>query len=357
MSGERLGEAATAARALGLELSAVDEIANSLLNFESSIENELQAQLLTGKQLNLTRARELALNNDLAGLSGEIKDNIVTGTEFAGMNRIAQEGLASAIGVSRDQLARMVIQQDINNKLTGEQRANMMGLTLDQYQAQTAAESLRRSFQGIAQSIVGIVEPFANFVSKNEDLLKVLLLTAATFKGIQALQKTGLAISKAAELVGKRKLILQKMGIVKLGIENALKSKGLAKDTASAVARTIATGGTNLLAGAAAAATVGALVYGATKLFSAEDGMIDPKGGLVVSEPAGTFGVQLNPKDQILAGTDLNRPSQSTSSVTDSKPMLDVLTELLNTVKRGSTINIDGAPIGKAVTMTSVKSS
>ena len=357
MSGERLGEAATAARALGLELSAVDEIANSLLNFESSIENELQAQLLTGKQLNLTRARELALNNDLAGLSGEIKDNIVTGTEFAGMNRIAQEGLASAIGVSRDQLARMVIQQDINNKLTGEQRANMMGLTLDQYQAQTAAESLRRSFQGIAQSIVGIVEPFANFVSKNEDLLKVLLLTAATFKGIQALQKTGLAISKAAELVGKRKLILQKMGIVKLGIENALKSKGLEKDTASAVARTIATGGTNLLAGAAAAATVGALVYGATKLFSAEDGMIDPKGGLVVSEPAGTFGVQLNPKDQILAGTDLNRPSQSTSSVTDSKPMLDVLTELLNTVKRGSTINIDGAPIGKAVTMTSVKSS
>ena len=109
------------------------------------------------------------------------------------------------------------------------------------------------------------------------------------------------------------------------------------------------------IAGLALAGLATAAVY---KQFNkANDGMIDPKGGLVVSEPAGSFGVQLNPKDQILAGTDLNRPSQSTSSVTDSKPMLDVLTELLNTVKRGSTINIDGAPIGKAVTMTSVKSS
>ena len=354
MSGERLGEAATAARALGLELSAVDEIANSLLNFESSIENELQAQLLTGKQLNLTRARELALNNDLAGLSGEIKDNIVTGTEFAGMNRIAQEGLASAIGVSRDQLARMVIQQDINNKLTGEQRANMMGLTLDQYQAQTAAESLRRSFQGIAQSIVGIVEPFADFVTKNENLLKILISTAAVFKSIQLATSAITSYTKLQAALEARKGALIGGQNVMYAVQVSLKRKGVAADTASMVAMVIANP-IKSIAGLALAGLATAAVY---KQFNkAKDGMIDPKGGLVVSEPAGSFGVQLNPKDQILAGTDLNRPSQSTSSVTDSKPMLDVLTELLNTVKRGSTINIDGAPIGKAVTMTSVKSS
>ena len=351
MSGERLGEAATAARALGLELSAVNEIANSLLNFESSIENELQAQLLTGKQLNLTRARELALNNDLAGLSGEIKDNIVTGTEFAGMNRIAQEGLASAIGVSRDQLARMVIQQDINNSLTAEQRANMMGLTLDQYQAQTAAESLRRSFQGIAQSVVGIVEPFTDFVTKNEDLLKYTLYLAGalktisvTYKGMQKIQGAIIALGFIGNKQKNQELLLQR---------RLLRAK--ASETAQEAAQTVfaAVQGSKVplvgLGVGLAALAAGALAY---KQFNkAEDGLIDPKGGLVVSEPAGTFGVQLNPKDQILAGTDLSRPSQSTSSVTDSKPMLDVLTELLNTVKKGTSVNIDGNKLTSAIVM------
>ncbi len=36
----------------------------SLLNFETSIENELKAELITGKQLNLERARAAALTGD-----------------------------------------------------------------------------------------------------------------------------------------------------------------------------------------------------------------------------------------------------------------------------------------------------
>ena len=64
-----LAKSVAAAKALGSDLSKVDDIAGSILNFEESIESELSAELLTGKQLNLEKAREAALNNDLATLS------------------------------------------------------------------------------------------------------------------------------------------------------------------------------------------------------------------------------------------------------------------------------------------------
>jgi hypothetical protein len=62
---EKLGKAAVAARAFGLDLAKVNEIASSLLQFEDSISNELEAELMTGKQLNLEKAREYALTGNL----------------------------------------------------------------------------------------------------------------------------------------------------------------------------------------------------------------------------------------------------------------------------------------------------
>lgn len=113
MSPELLAEAATQARALGTDLAGVDAIASSLLEFESSIEAELSAELLTGKQINFEKARQLALDNDLAGLAEEIKDNTALTESFATGNRIQQQALADALGMSRDELAGMVYQQEL----------------------------------------------------------------------------------------------------------------------------------------------------------------------------------------------------------------------------------------------------
>ena len=74
-SQEAIGEAVMEAQKLGLTLNQVDKIADSLLNFQSSIEAEMEAELLTGQAINLEKARELALNNDLAGVAKEIGNN------------------------------------------------------------------------------------------------------------------------------------------------------------------------------------------------------------------------------------------------------------------------------------------
>ena len=117
-SGE-LAKAAVAAKALGTDLATIDKISSSLLNFEESISSEFEAELLTNRDLNLERARALALNNDLAGVAQELANQGIKAADYAGMNRIQQESLAKSIGLSRDEMSKMLMEQEAMTKLSG----------------------------------------------------------------------------------------------------------------------------------------------------------------------------------------------------------------------------------------------
>ena len=80
--GENIAEAAVQARQLGLSLSTTAKVAEGLLDFENSIRAEQEASVLIGRQLNLQRARELALNNDIAGATKEIVNQLGSEAEF-----------------------------------------------------------------------------------------------------------------------------------------------------------------------------------------------------------------------------------------------------------------------------------
>lgn len=171
MNPELLAEAAAEAKLFGANLAIVDGIAESLLNFESSIEAELQAELLTGKQLNFERARLLALNNDLAGVTEEIKNNEALTSEFASGNRIEQQAIADAIGLSRDQLADIVMGQELA-RLGAERFKDEFGeVAYQQLTAQSASEKFQETLTKI-QSIIGdigtilapIIDGFASIV-------------------------------------------------------------------------------------------------------------------------------------------------------------------------------------------------
>ena len=105
--GENIAMAAIQARKLGLNLSQTAKIADSLLDFESSIEKEMEASLLIGKQLNYNRARQLALEGDIAGAASEVMDQIGGQEEFSRLNVIQRRALAESIGVSVDELSRL----------------------------------------------------------------------------------------------------------------------------------------------------------------------------------------------------------------------------------------------------------
>jgi len=110
---ELLAKAVIETAKIGTNLQDAASAANNLLKFESSIENELKAELLTGKAINLEKARELALRGDAAGAAKELRDQVGSLSEFQNLNVIQQEALASAIGTSADKLADQLKMEEL----------------------------------------------------------------------------------------------------------------------------------------------------------------------------------------------------------------------------------------------------
>ena len=117
--GENILRAAIQAKKLGLNLDDVTGIAESLLDFQSSLEAELNAQVITGKQLNLQRARELVLRNDLSGMMEEVVAQLGSEHELTQMNAIERKALAGAVGVSVTQLSKLIGKEKESLTLAG----------------------------------------------------------------------------------------------------------------------------------------------------------------------------------------------------------------------------------------------
>jgi hypothetical protein len=113
-SGKAITSAVVQAKKLGLEMEQVENIANSLLNIEDSIAAEMEAELLTGKELNLEKAREAALNGDNEALMAALAEQGLDAAEFGQMNRIQQDALGKALGMNGDSLADMLSTQKKN---------------------------------------------------------------------------------------------------------------------------------------------------------------------------------------------------------------------------------------------------
>ena len=106
--GMNIGRAAVQAKELGLSLDTVGKVAENVLDFQTSIESELQASLLIGRQLNLNKARELSLAGDLEGLQKEIVKLVGSEAEFNQLNVIQRKKFAQALGVTTTELSKLV---------------------------------------------------------------------------------------------------------------------------------------------------------------------------------------------------------------------------------------------------------
>ena len=108
MSGaDGLAEAAVEAAKVGTSLSAVLGVADKLLDFESQITAQFEAQVLTGKNINLETARRKALEGDMLGLTQEIQKSVGSLGEIQSMNVIERRAIAEAIGLSADDLLKV----------------------------------------------------------------------------------------------------------------------------------------------------------------------------------------------------------------------------------------------------------
>lgn len=167
-SPEALLKAAAAAKKVGLNLGEVEKVADSLLDFESSIENELQAQLLTGNALNLNKAREMAMMGDMEGLAKEIGNQEAIKNAFATKNVIAQKAAAQALGMSREELAKMTYQQELNTMGAEKFKAKYGEVAYESAKAQSAQDKFTDAIakmQSILGDVIGAFSPLIDGVA------------------------------------------------------------------------------------------------------------------------------------------------------------------------------------------------
>ena len=107
-SGENIAKAAVQAAKLGVSLGDTAKVVEGLLDMETSLGAEMEASVMIGRQLNFQKARELALNNDIAGAMAEVVGQLGSQEEFERMNVLQRKALADAIGVSTAELAKFV---------------------------------------------------------------------------------------------------------------------------------------------------------------------------------------------------------------------------------------------------------
>jgi len=198
-STEEMTKAVFNAKKLGLEMSDIEKTQRSLLDFESSIGSELEAELLTGRELNLEKARAAALTGDTATLAEEMSKNIGTAADFGKMNFLAAESLAKSFGMSREELATMLETQetlvkiqgmgfhDMNEAQTKYNQLVAAGASQSELDATFKDKAFQAQMKSVSQTdrMEAIVTRLKEvFVSLVEPLMPVMELLGDLFEGI-----------------------------------------------------------------------------------------------------------------------------------------------------------------------------
>jgi len=338
----KIAQANLEARKFGLSLEKADQIASSLLDFESSISSEIEAELLTGKDLNLEKARLLALNNDMAGLTKEIGQNQDIINAYTSGNRLQQESIAKSIGLQREDIAKMIIDQKSQLGLTDEQIQKASGMNEEDFKRLSVQESINKSISKMGEALAGPLEMLASMVGHAGVMYTI-------FAGIGVLIASQIVTAIASAVTGLGRML---MTLGPLVIEYGM----LAIEAITAASA--ATLGLGLAAIVAGIAIGAGAMYAYSKM---KDGVIDPKKGPIVSGEFGT--VQLNPNDQIVAGTDLAGTKKPKGG--GSQPSIDItpMVQELQAVKavlgqilaKDTTVKMDSNKVGQAHNIGAVK--
>lgn len=318
---ENIISGVVATKALGTSLEQAKSQGTSLLEFQSSIEDELQAELITGRQLNLERARAAALMGNQVEVAEELAAQGMTAAEFSTMNVVAQNAYAKALGTTSDELANQLKKREV----ALESGKSLAQITADEAEEAAERQDIQVKFNAAMeklQSLIGnllagplggfleilsgalnIVNKIGNIFSFLAGPLQIIAGIWLSIKGIQLAilgtqkisaayeaAKTGYAIAQRGAALGYNGVLLARQAIMSSELAKAV---GIA--TAYAVANPFAA-----IAGLAVAGGVAAGIY---SLINADDYSSKGYGKRTLLTPEGS--IRFNDNDFIVAGTKL----------------------------------------------------
>jgi hypothetical protein len=209
-----------------------------------------------------------------------------------------------------------------------------------QYEQQSVQEKFNDTMLQLKETLMnGILPRFVDmgkFLKDNMGMVKTIVGLFVALKAAQmtfnALSIIGLAIQKKQTKESQKDATAEIFG-------GAFKSLGGIPVVGA------------ILAGALVATTLASMF---SNIGKADDGVISPQGGLLVSGQKGS--IQLNKDDSIIAGTNLGggKKSSSQSSINNSSAIVTAIAELrrdINTLaSRPVNVSIDGKKVIEATT-------
>ena len=190
-SSQAIAEAVTKATVLGTTLEASASAGRSLLDFESSIANELEAELMLGKSLNLERARAAALTQDYATVAEELASQMGTFTEFGDLNALQAESYAKALGMTSDELANQLSLVETQNKSKRELIAmgrEDLAIQMEQTTAADKMSKMMAKLEGMFADLVGPLIPALDLImSIINPIMDLVTFIDPIIRGVQTI--------------------------------------------------------------------------------------------------------------------------------------------------------------------------
>jgi len=346
-SPELLTQATVQANKLGITVEQAKKSSEFLLDFENSISAELEAELLTGKSINLEKARSLALDGKSSEAAAEMLKQVGSFNDYSKLNVIQQNSLAKAIGISSDELSNALreqqtltslgyqnkealqnqydiikknndlvgltrLQEEIRAKANGDVLLSQISQVSLQQRFQESIEKIKDAFVSIASGpLVKIMGGMANLLSHAETL-KGLLIASGAAMSFMATRSIAIAAASAFTSSAQVPIIGAVLG--------------------------------GLAAAATAASLYSMMNSGDSKVQSVNDGVVDPTGRITVSTPEGM--IVPNRKDHLLFTTN---PNALLNKGDDNSVMISKLDRMIALLSRGGNVYIDSEKCGTAL--------
>lgn len=341
-----LAKSAVEMAKIGLSLGKASTVAEGLLDIEKSLTAQFEASAMIGRQLNFDAARRLAIEGDIAGATKEVLNQVGSIAEFEQMNALQRNAIATATGLTVDELQRSMVLQEKTMNMTAEEAAlvskygsdlgNINNLTSEEVanraKSVQATEQLTTSLDKIKSTIMPAIVSLAQALTPVFQLLSFLVESiVAPFKILSALFSWDGDIIKGMstwqQIIGSILIAYGTLYTINKGIAayTALTAANAARSLTFAQRRLLIErrnaiyaaiqGGWKAItmgggwAGLALLAAATAVIGGIVAAVSRQDDMImspisGPAGySRVLSGPEGAYA--LNDRDTIVAGTNL----------------------------------------------------
>jgi hypothetical protein len=332
------------AKALGFSMADLKSTANNLLNIESSIGQELEYQLLSGRRLVDTKGKSLTNAYREAALQGNANkqaDTLNTILEQEGEtlsnNLFARQQMSQLLGMDEAALARALQKKSILEKIGGGELFTLTGNAL-----MDAAKGL----QGVTDADIAAIAEAEDTRTTDEKMLQEMeMLTDVMIKALIPSQATAVAGARKAAMLGTKEVGFD---TTKIGTPEFLGAGKAAQAGVSALGSTREFGAQLLTAKSMVVQSM-SVAKGAAVPTATGDDMLSPPSGYGSRTLIGPEGaIQLNNKDTIIAGTNLFDKSSSGNDSTNARATVPAKSSVDN-VELSNTMLQVGAMIVAAI--------